>query len=125
MASVSIKAGGAALSSAACKELTAVKLGDELLWSEGTGRSASSGKMAGSVVAGKKTVTLEFGPLTKAAYDAVKSRFGGGFYEVACSVGDTELFSGTFYRGTIPGELLGCIGGTLYYGGVQVELVEQ
>lgn len=39
-------------------------------------------------------------------------------------VAGSTLVDGTFYRGTLPGELMGVFGGAAYYGGVAVELVE-
>lgn len=127
MASVTITVGGSSGSTAfksAVAELTDLKVGDELLWSESTGRSASSGSMTGSVVAEKQTVSMAFGPITSAQYAALKSAFGRNFYNVTVSVGGVEVASGKFYRGTISREAAVYAGGTLYYKGVELEIVE-
>ena len=105
--------------------ITALKRGDELLWSEGTGRSASSGAMVGSVVAKKQTYTLGFGPLTATEYETVRGVAGSGFVSLVISINSTQLVSTNVYRGTITGELMGKLGGTVYWNKVSLELVEK
>lgn len=122
MASVSVTVGGTSLPAG---KITAIKRSDELLWSDGTGRAANSGLMTGTVVAKKQTYTLEFGPLTASEYATVRSVAGAGFVSLSITVGGATLASCTVYRGTITGELLGVLGGTTYYKGVQLELVER
>lgn len=106
-------------------EITALKRGDELLWSEGTGRSASSGLMVGSVVAKKQTYTVSWGILTAAQYDVIKNAVVGGFFNLVITVSGTTVCNISAYRGTITGELLSTVGSAAYWKGVQVELVER
>ena len=126
MATVSISVGGTSLPGA---KVTGLKRNDELLWSEGTGRSASSGQMTGSIVAEKRTYSIEFGPLTASEYATVRGVAGKGheFCAVSISVAGSSLENGSrsFYRSAVPGELMGVFGGVAYYGGVAVELVER
>lgn len=121
MATLTIRVGGTLLPG----EVTGIKRGDELLWSEGTGRAASSGLMAGSVVAQKETWSIEWGVITAAQYEAIKSACGRGFKTLTVVAGSTTLVDGTFYRGTINGDLLGVYGGVAYYKGVSVDFVER
>ena len=106
-------------------EVTGLKRGDELLWSEGTGRSASSGAMTGSVVAAKETWTVEWGVITAAQYNAIKAACGRGFKSLVITAGSTTLADVTAYRGAITGELLSVLSGTPYYKNVTAEFVER
>ena len=121
MASLEIKFGGAALPD----NVTELKRGDELLWSEGTGRSASTGEMAGSVVAEKQTWSVSWGPLTVAQYTTLRNALVGGFKALSIKLAGSTLANITAYRGTVSGELMGHIGSTTYYKGVSVEFVER
>lgn len=121
MAVFSIKVGGTALPS----EVTALKRGDELLWSESTGRSASTGAMTGSVVAKKQSYTVEWGVLTAAQYKSIRDAIGGDYMALAIEVNGSTAVSCTVYRGAIGGELVGVLGGVAYYRNVSVELVEK
>ena len=121
MAVISVKVGGAALPG----NLVELKRSDELLWSEGTGRSASTGAMAGSVVAQKQTYTLTWGPITAAQYKSIRSACGPGFESLSIEVNGAELADCTVYRGNISGTLMGVHGGTAWYRDVSVELVER
>lgn len=120
MATLTIKVGGTTLPG----DVIALERGDELFWSEGTGRSATDGMMAGSVVAMKQTWKVAWGPITQAQYDAIRSAIGAGFLSLLIKVDSTTVTSCTIYRGAITGEMLGCFGGTIYWGNVTVELVE-
>lgn len=121
MATFEIKVGGTALP----PEVTSLQRSDELLWSEGTGRSASTGEMSGSVVAGKQTWTVSWGVLTAAQYAAVRSAIGGGFKPLSVKLDGATVADCTVYRGTVSGELMGVLGGVMYYRNVSVELVER
>ena len=121
MATLEIKFGGSALPT----EVTELKRNDELLWSEGTGRSATTGEMTGSVVATKQTWTISWGVITAAQYATIRSVIDGGFKNLSIKLNNTTLANCTAYRGAISGELMGSFGGTIYYRGVSVELVER
>lgn len=124
MASVVVKAGGTSLPG----EVVSLARGDELLWSEGTGRSADSGKMAGSVVADKQTWTVGYGPMSNAAYASLRSALdASGFFTLSVKVAGTELVGSgkTFYRGAVSGELMGVYGGTTWWDKINVKLVER
>jgi hypothetical protein len=121
MSAISVTVGGTSMPA----NIVSLKRSDELLWSEGTGRSASSGAMVGSVVAQKQTYTIEFGILSAAQYSTVRGVAGSGFVSLVISVNNSQLTSTTVYRGTTTGELLGVYGGTAYYKNVTLELVEK
>ncbi len=121
MASVNVSIGGASMPGG----LVAIKRSDELLWSEGTGRAATTGQMVGSVVARKQSYTLEWGVLTASQYATVRGVAGSGFVSLVITVDGATLADCTVYRGKVDGELLGVIGGTTYYKGVTLELVER
>lgn len=105
--------------------VVAIKRSDELLWSEGTGRSATSGNMVGSVVAKKQTYSIEWGVITQAQYDAIRSAIVQGFFTLTITVGSTTLANISAYRGTISGQLLSTIGTSNYWKGVTVDVVER
>lgn len=116
-----VKVGGTTLPG----EVVELKRSDELLWSEGTGRAASTGKMAGSVVAQKQTYSLKWGVITDAQYASIRSAIGGGFLSLDVKVNGATLADCTVYRGNITAELLGVFGGTAYYKDASVELIER
>lgn len=120
MANVVVKVNGVTMPGG----LTEMKRSDELLWSDGTGRSASSGSMTGSVVAEKQTWSLAWGPLTASDYAKVRN-IPGGFVPLKITLSSSTVADCTVYRGAVSGELMGVYGGTAWYGGVAVELVEQ
>ena len=122
MATIEVKVGGVSLPTA---DLIALKRSDELLWSEGTGRSASTGAMAGSVVAEKQTWSLEWGPIASAQYAAIRNAVGGGFMTLSIKVDGVSAANTTVYRGGMSGSMSGVYGGVAYYSGVSVELVER
>ena len=106
-------------------DITDVSRSDELLWSEGTGRSATTGAMSGSVVAKKQTYTIQWGVITAAEYTTIRNAVGGGFMPLKIEVNGATLANITVYRGNISGSLLGVFGGVAYYKDVSVELVER
>lgn len=118
---LSIIVGGTALPD----NVTSIKRSDELLWSEGTGRSASTGQMSGSVVAQKQTWQLEWGPLTQDQYDTVRGAVGAGFASLAITIDDAAVASATVYRGNVTGTFLGTFGGEAWWDGVSVDLIER
>lgn len=115
-----IKAGSTTLPA----EVVEIKRGDEILWSDGTGRSASSGLMVGTVVATKQTWALRWGVITQAEYDVIRS-IPTGFFALSVKEGSTTLASLTCYRSNVSGSYMGIVGGTGYWRDVEVEMIEQ
>lgn len=98
---------------------------DEIIWSSNTGRSTTSGKMLGDVIAQKQTFTIKWGILTKAEQKKIKSGLRTGFHPVQF-IFDDETITLTSYRGSITSEHLGYIGdGIYYYKSVSCEVIEQ
>lgn len=105
-------------------EIVELKRGDELLWSDGTGRGATDGLLVGSVVAAKRTWNIVWGVITQAQYGIVRN-IPQGFFPVTVSMDGSTVWSGTCYRSNIAGELLGTFGGTAYWKNVEVQLTER
>ncbi|MBL1125766.1 hypothetical protein F9856_06370 [Streptococcus suis] len=107
--------GGVALASP-----TEISINDEIIWSSGTGRSAS-GLMTGDVIAEKRTVAIRWGILTEAERNVIKSHLRAGFFTVTI-LGRSI----TGYRGTITEALLGRLSdGITYYKELSVTIIEQ
>ena len=104
--------------------IVSIKRGDELLWSEGTGRAAVSGLMVGSVIAQKMTFTVKWGVITQADYDAIRAAATGGFFNLRIEL-DGAVTTMAAYRGSITAEHLGTFGGVGYWKGVTVDFVER
>lgn len=121
MAAIQITVGGTVLPT---DELVSLKRSDELLWSDGTGRSASTGTMCGSVVAQKLTYELRWGVITQAQYDSIRTIVGVGFRPLVVKVNDATVASANVYRSNIDADLLGVEGGTAFYKDATVTLVE-
>lgn len=105
-------------------ELTGLSRGDELLWSEGTGRAATDGLMVGSVVAKKQTWTATWAMLTQAQYDVVRA-IPKGFFTLLVKDGTSTVASITCYRSNVDGDLAGTFGGTTYWRNVAVQFTER
>lgn len=98
---------------------TEIGLSDEIIWSPGTGRSAS-GLMSGDVIANKKTISVKWGIITQTEYEAIRN-IPSGFFDI--QVLGSKL---TVYRGTIQGSCLGNLGdGTIYYRDVSTTFIQQ
>lgn len=123
MAVLTITVGGTTLPGGVVE----LKRNDELLWSEGTGRAASSGQMVGSVVAQKQKYSIRWGVITEAQYSTIRSAIGAGFLSLAITINNASFASATVYRGTLAGEFLGVVGNTAvaYWKDVTVELIER
>lgn len=97
---------------------------DELIWSANTGRSAS-GKMLGSVVAGKKTVEIAWGILSAEQVSTIMSSLSSTFFPLVFLENGAST-SLTVYRGAVKKEHMGYIGdGVYYYRSVSVSLVQR
>ena len=106
-------------------EIIELTRNDELLWSEGTGRSATTGAMAGSVVAKKQTYTIKWGVITRTQYTTIRDAADGGFIPLKIEINGSVFVNITVYRGAIPGTFLGTFGNTSYFKDVSLELVQK
>lgn len=115
-----IKANGVTLPSP-----TEISTTNEIIWSSNTGRSTTSGKMLGDVIAEKQTFSIKWGILTKAERQIIVDNMKSGFYPVSF-VFDDETVTLNTYRGTITSAMLGYIGdGNFYYKSVSCDVIEQ
>lgn len=96
---------------------------DEIIWSANTGRS-STGKMIGDVIAEKKTFQIQWGVLTKAQRDLIRSRLQSGFHPFSVIEDGVETTVDS-YRSTITWDTLACVGNTTYYRNMQVSIIQQ
>lgn len=96
-----------------------VSINDEIIWSSGTGRSAS-GLMSGDVVGNKRTFQISWGILTQTEYNAIR-HIPTGFSDVTIL---GESMRG--YRTTISGECIGTMSdGITYFNNVSTSFIEQ
>ena len=117
MAAISITIGGTALP---VGDLVSCRRSDELLWSDGTGRSASTGALCGSVVAEKFTYELRWGVIDQTTLNSIKSILPAK--SIVVKVNNVTVASSTIYRSNIESEMVeGCAG---YYKDVTVSLIE-
>lgn len=101
-----------------------IESSEEIIWSSSTGRSASSGKLIGDVIAKKKTVDIEWGILEESDVKKIQQALTAGFFNFSLyDCGDVTI---KVYRGTIKKEHLGYIGdGKYYYKSVTASVIEQ
>ena len=104
--------------------IVAIERGDEMLWSDGTGRSATTGQMVGSVVAKKQTWALRWGVVPQADYDSIRA-IPQGFFTLLVTAGGTQLASISAYRSNVTGQYLGIHGSTGWWRDVEVQLIER
>lgn len=97
---------------------------DEIIWSSNTGRSTDSGKMIGDVLANKLTLDIEWGILTEAEMKKISTNLKSGFHPFTFR-DDGTMITITAYRGTLKKEHLGYVGGTYYYRGATVSIIQQ
>ena len=107
----------------------AVKPSFELIWSENTGRAQSGSnkaKMIGDVVAEKRTYDIQWGLITDADLNTIKSKLTKGFFyfAVATTLASAKSNAVPFYRSEIAGSYLP-IGDTIYWRDVSVSVIEQ
>ena len=104
---------------------TEITTTNEIIWSSNTGRSTTSGKMLGDVIAEKQTFSIKWGILTKAEQQLIVKNMKLGFNPVSF-IFDDETVTLSVYRGTISSVMLGYIGdGTFYYKSVACDIIEQ
>lgn len=101
-----------------------LSIGDEIIWSSSTGRSAS-GYMIGDVVAEKKTLNIEWAFLTEEEVALIKSVMVAGFFPFSFRDDGLNLTIES-YRGTLSKEVLGYIGdGYYWYRRVKVTVIQR
>lgn len=104
---------------------TEISSTNEIIWSSNTGRSTTSGKMLGDVIAEKSTFSIKWSMLTKEEQQLIVDNMKSGFYPVSF-IFDDETITLTTYRGTISSQMLGYIGdGKFYYKSVACDIIEQ
>lgn len=102
-------------------------IADEPIWSSNTGRGAT-GLMSGDIVAWKKTLDLEFPPLTFAQSQLIRNtlRNAGEFFQVRFrDFDDSSWTTATMYTSNLPRTLYSLASGVQYHTGVKIQLVEQ
>lgn len=99
--------------------------GDEMLWSDGTGRGASDGLLVGSVVARKQHWGIRWGVIPQSDYDAIRNALPPRFVTFRVQIDGSTVAEIAAYRSEINGEFLGVHGGTPYWKDVEVELIER
>lgn len=122
---IRIKAAGTTLPSP-----VALRTSDEIIWSSNTGRTTDTGKMIGDIVAKKQTIEVEWGVLTRAELNTVKSAVNGSAFfnvklELVTGSSTSTLADITCYHSEVPAEVVGVLGGVLYYRGARVSLIQQ
>lgn len=113
-----IKAGNVVLPSP-----DAIKTSDEIIWSANTGRS-STGKMIGDVISEKTTFAIQWGVLTKAERDMIRSNLSSGFHPFSV-IEDGTTTTIDSYRSAITFDTLGTFGGATYFNNMQVSIIQQ
>lgn len=102
-------------------------IADEPVWSSNTGRGAT-GKMSGDIVAWKRTIDMDFPPLSfsdsKTIRDALRN--AGEFFDVRFrDFSASEWETATVYTANLPRTLYSLAQGVRYHTGVKIQLVEQ
>ena len=124
---ITIKVNGTALPG----EVVEIERGDELLWSDGTGRGAVNGLLVGSVVAAKQTWQIRWGVVTQAQNDAIRAIPQGFFtllvQDEPSNIEDEPSILAylSAYRSNITGSHVGTLGGASYWKDVEVQLIER
>ena len=104
--------------------VVSLKRGDELLWSDGTGRGAANGMLVGTVIAAKRTYSVEWGVLTDAEYTNLRNAIPNGFFPFVVTADGATIASITAYRGAISGKMLSALDG-VYWKDVSVDFIER
>lgn len=107
---------------------TSVNVTREILWSSSTGRSVTTGKMLGSVIATKRTMEVEWTNITAAEYKAIRNALPAGFFgpvEYESSSGTELITMNKAYRSNFTESDKGYVGSTHYFSSVKVSIIEQ
>ena len=102
-------------------------IADEPIWSSNTGRGAT-GAMSGDIVAWKRTLDMEFPPLTFAQSKLIRDtlRNAGEFFDVRFRDFDNSTWeTAKMYTSNLPRTLYSLAVGCQYHTGVKIQLVEQ
>lgn len=98
----------------------AITIGEEIIWSSKTGRTAS-GKMVGKAIAEKETVNITWGVLTKQEIRQIEEKMPKGFIKVYVMGDLMEV-----YRGTLNKEAIGKLSdGLFYFKSASTDIVER
>lgn len=101
-----------------------ISVGNEIIWSSNTGRSAS-GKMLGDVVATKDTLNIEWGILTSEELNTIKNGLKAGFFTLQVNVDGNPVVLDR-YRGTLTYQAMGKLeDGIYYFSSVSVDVIQQ
>ena len=107
-------------------KLEGVDFVDEKVWSKNTGRPVS-GDMVGDIVTIKKTIVIEFPPLSPSQVKKVQSVVSNKtlpFFSFEFCDG-YEVINCTVYGGSPSRKLYSAVKGINYYTGYRVELIEK
>lgn len=107
-------------------KLEGVSFSSEKIWSKNTGRAAN-GEMTGDIVAIKKTVSIEFPPLSSAQINVLESIVSNKslpFFPFEFYDGETTTQK-TVYSGPSSCKLYSWHAGLRYYTGYKIDLVER
>lgn len=101
-----------------------ITVGDEIIWSEDTGRTMA-GKMVGDVVAEKKNLNIKWGFLQESELVLIKSRLIAGFFPITFRDDGIDITI-TSYRGTLSKEQLGRLGdGIFWYRSASADIIQE
>lgn len=107
-------------------KLEGVDISDPKVWSKNTGRPVS-GDMVGDIVTIKRSIVIEFPPLSPAEVKKVQSVVSNKklpFFSFEYCDG-YEVTKCTVYAGTPSRKLYSAVAGINYYTGYRVDLVEK
>lgn len=102
-------------------------IADEPIWSSNTGRGAT-GAMSGDIVAWKRTIDMEFPPLSHAQSKLLRDtlRNAGEFFDIRYRDFSTSSWeTATVYTSNLPRTLYSLATGFQFHTGVKIQLVEQ
>ena len=103
-----------------------MKMDNELLWSEGTGRAAENGLLVGSVVAVKRTLSLTWGVLTQTQVNTLMAALPNGFFNLQVSTYNNTLVNMSAYHSAVNlGNYAGKAGNACYWKGFSVDFIER
>lgn len=92
---------------------------NELIWSSDTGRTLS-GKMSGSVIAEKMTISLKWKLLSNEEYKKLEASLKAGFFSITLQ----DVGTKTVYRGTLVRQRIRVRNG-LKWADISVDLIER
>ena len=102
-------------------------IADEPIWSSNTGRG-STGAMSGDIVAWKRTIDMEFPPLSFTESKLLRDtlRNAGEFFDIRFRDFDTTTWETVkVYTANLPRTIYSLAQGLRYHTGVKIQLIEQ